>query len=64
MYTKSFKRPTILTISLMICKRYLSLINIIENKGLFSPFFFENDKVQGYKNFLNYPGKMSELFIS
>jgi hypothetical protein len=36
-YTRSLEGPTILTISLIICKRYLSLINIVESKGIFNP---------------------------
>jgi len=40
-YTRSIKGPTIITISLMICKWYLFLINITESRGLSSPFFFK-----------------------
>jgi hypothetical protein len=38
-YIKSFRGPIILTVSLMICKRYFPPIHVIESKGL-SGFFF------------------------
>jgi hypothetical protein len=44
---KSLKEHTILIILLMIYKRYLLLINIVESRGLFNSFLFvyENDKI-------------------
>jgi hypothetical protein len=59
MNTKSLKKPIILTVSL-IYVRDICLSLILPKAEEFPVFSFsENDKVQGYKYLLNYPGKGS-----
>ena len=60
MYKRSLKRHITLIFLLMICKRYLSLINATENKGLFINFIFYKRQRSGDINtLLNHQGKVS-----